>query len=90
MKRVADRRAIALLCPSCHSLHRTAPAPDVRIDGYYLPVVLNSHVLWAKMMRDPEHWDPDQLAIWWRGNLPVPEHPAELYLTEYQIRRGSL
>jgi len=82
--RVADRRAVVLLCPVCHGVahgQRFAAAPE-------LPEIGLSNLLWAKLKRDFRYYDRPFLARHTIGRLPIADPPAPWYVDQYCQRRG--
>lgn len=75
--RVEDRRAVNLLCPSCHRVHQHSG-----------PQLSNAHMLWLKRERDPGYWDPSFISWFWIGIPPEPVEPT-WQRDKYQSIRGG-
>ena len=87
MRREEDRRAVVLLCRTCHLRHQRGTG-GVRIAGQTFRPIGDSHVLFIKRHRDPSFWDLDYLKSVWRG--PFPEIVCDREVESiYQSRRGK-
>ncbi len=88
MPRLVDRRAIIVLCPLCHHVHRHTGGQVVKVNGQDVRTLGDEHTLWIKCVRDPEHCYPTWISEHWIGNPPAPNEPTWLR-DEYASRQGS-
>lgn len=88
MLRAIDRRAILVLCPVCHFVHRHG-RDNVTIGGQQFRPIHDCHMLWLKQRRDPDWWDLPYLRQLWNHALPRPTEPDWL-ASEYEERTGLL
>ncbi len=80
--RIADRRAIVMLCAGCHRLSHldtikiTEGGETIRI-----PNLRAENLVWAKSIHDPENYDLEYLkSLRYRSDAPDPEQPDEWHL----------
>jgi hypothetical protein len=80
-----DVRAVVLLCSACH---RTSHGE--RLVRWSLPKLTLENLLWIKLMRDPEGFDPEFLQTSSVRLLPSPVQPPLVYLKEYASRHREI
>ena len=78
------RAGLVILCTMCHHVQHNGPVPRLGWDEE----VTKANLVWLKRERDPEYYDAGQL-MRWAGRLIEPEAPAQLYLDQYESRRGK-
>ena len=73
-----NRKQACLLCPLCHSKHRSRPLQGM---------ISNSNMIWLKMIYDYEYYDEEYIAKYWVGSPPEPEAIPRSFTEEYISRR---
>jgi hypothetical protein len=87
--RMEMREVIAALCSLCHRhSHRLRIVTGGHPADY--PVLERPHLLWLKQKFDPQYFDLSVLQKYAIGRLPEPSQPPQVYLDEYEQRRGRL
>lgn len=87
--RIESREHVNLLCPLCHSLHRHRPT-QIKFGYVSYPALTDANMIWLKMTRDPQFYNPQQIATAWIGIPPDPEQPHDYFMEQYELRHGGV
>ena len=84
--RVELREVVILLCSLCHQLEHQRNAKHL---GITLPAIEIDHMVWMKLVHDPEYFSPEILRKYSVRAIPDPVPIPQVYQDEYARRTNG-